>query len=669
MLIPAVVCLAAASALAAPAPTKPSCKSPTQGMFYVSGPMADFSFCPGAKPSASFQKRSDHSSPLPPGRAGVGIAGLPYNDGRVLTDMQINPIFIGAPTARTNMTEFYNNIWGSEWARMLTQYSATNSTGHKYTVTGYGTVKPAIVKQSNVTDVPDDQIQTMLRDMVASGEIKPKLDAGSFYPIFFAKDVNVSAPFSDLSGPERACANNGFCAYHGSVDIAALNKGVEFLYYSVQPDLASPGCATKCGDKSPAENQMMVASHELAEALTDPDVGPGNLNANGWIDDRAGEVADICNHIFGQTVGSNGKVYTVQKLFNNRTLNCVDRLDPLKDITVLVKELRLKKTYPFYEIVYTTRLPKEQRVFKKNIISARPTAVASAAAAPSSEKPSSASTAGPLFNKDLGQHILKNPLVVDGIVDKAALKPTDTVLEIGPGTGNVSVKILPKCKKLTVVEMDPRMAAELSKRVQGTSEQRKLDIIVGDFLKVNLPYFDVCISNTPYQISAALTFKLLQHRPLWRCAILMFQREFALRLVAKPGDALYCRLSANVQLLAKVDHVMKVGRNNFRPPPQVESSVVRIEPRQPPPPIDFNEWDGLLRILFGRKNKTVAATLKSQTTLDMLEHNYKTVCAVRGVDVPMDFSCKDAVQEVLDSVGMSDSRAAKMDNDDYMRYV
>ena len=70
------------------------------------------------------------------------------------------------------------------------------------------------------------------------------------------------------------------------------------------------------------------------------------------------------------------------------------------------------------------------------------------------------------------------------------------------------------------------------------------------------------------------------------------QREFAQRLVAQPGDKLYCRLSINTQLLARVDHLMKVGKNNFRPPPKVESSVVRIEPRNPPPPINFREWDG-----------------------------------------------------------------------------
>lgn len=107
----------------------------------------------------------------------------------------------------------------------------------------------------------------------------------------------------------------------------------------------------------------------------------------------------------------------------------------------------------------------------------------------------------------------------------------------------------------------------------------------------------------------------------------MFQREFALRLVARPGDELYCRLSVNVQLYAKVDHVMKVGKNNFRPPPQVESSVVRLEPKNPPPPVDPKEFDGLLRILFVRKHKTLAANFKQTTVLSMLEQNYKTYCS------------------------------------------
>jgi 18S rRNA (adenine1779-N6/adenine1780-N6)-dimethyltransferase len=276
-------------------------------------------------------------------------------------------------------------------------------------------------------------------------------------------------------------------------------------------------------------------------------------------------------------------------------------------------------------------------------------------------------TSGPLFDKSLGQHILKNPLVVNSIIEKAGVKSTDTVLEIGPGTGNVTVKILEKVKKVIAVEMDPRLGSELLKRVQNTLLQPKLKLIIGDFLKVELPYFDLVISNTPYQISSALTFKLLQCSHKFRVAVLMFQKEFAYRLVAKPGDKEYGRLAANVQLLAKVSLVLKVGKNNFKPPPKVESAVVRLEPRNPPPMIDFDEWDGLLRILFLRKNKTLQANFKTETVLQMLEHNYKTWCSLRNVDVPMDFDCKTEVLKVLEESGFAQARAIKMDNDDFLK--
>ena len=160
--------------------------------------------------------------------------------------------------------------------------------------------------------------------------------------------------------------------------------------------------------------------------------------------------------------------------------------------------------------------------------------------------------------------------------------------------------------------------------------QRKLQILIGDVLKQDLPYFDVCVANLPYQISSPFVFKLLLHRPACRCAVVMFQREFALRLVARPGDALYCRLSVNTQLLAKVEHLMKVGKNNFRPPPKVESSVVRIEPRNPPPPINFNEWDGFVRIAFLRKNRTLGACFRLTSVVELLEKNFRTVCALNS---------------------------------------
>jgi 18S rRNA (adenine1779-N6/adenine1780-N6)-dimethyltransferase len=116
----------------------------------------------------------------------------------------------------------------------------------------------------------------------------------------------------------------------------------------------------------------------------------------------------------------------------------------------------------------------------------------------------------------------------------------------------------------------------------------------------------------------------------------MFQREFALRLTARPGDALYCRLSVNAQFWAKITHIMKVGKNNFKPPPQVESSVVRIEPKMGAerPGVSWDEWDGMLRICFVRKNRTMRASwLGTKEVLAMIERNYRRYCALNNIPI------------------------------------
>jgi len=270
------------------------------------------------------------------------------------------------------------------------------------------------------------------------------------------------------------------------------------------------------------------------------------------------------------------------------------------------------------------------------------------------------------FNKDFGQHILKNPLIVNSMVEKSALRPSDVVLEVGPGTGNMTVKLLENVKKVVAMEVDTRMVAELQKRVLGTPLQNKLQIIVGDAIKSELPFFDVCVANMPYQISSPFVFKLLLHRPFFRCAVLMFQREFAQRLVATAGDKLYCRLSVNTQLLARVDHLMKVGKNNFRPPPKVESSVVRIEPRNPPPPVNFKEWDSLTRIAFSRKNKTLGACFKADSVLGVLEKNYRIHCETEKIELPENFSIKEKVLGILNEGEFMEKRARTMDIDAFL---
>lgn len=275
---------------------------------------------------------------------------------------------------------------------------------------------------------------------------------------------------------------------------------------------------------------------------------------------------------------------------------------------------------------------------------------------------------------DIGQHVLKNPGVAQAIVDKADLKQSDIVLEVGPGTGNITVKILEKAKKVIAVEIDPRMASEVTKRVQGKPEAKRLEVLLGDVIKTELPYFDVCISNTPYQISSPLTFKLLTLSPSPRTCILTFQLEFAQRLFARPGSALYSRLSVNTQMWATVTHIMKIGRNNFRPPPAVESSVVRLVPKKPRPQISWEEWDGLLRVCFVRKNRTLrAGFLGTSTIMEMLEANYRTWCAQNNIaveegpaevevsTVEMDAAIGGSADEDAEEVGIEEEQEEEWD--------
>lgn len=143
-----------------------------------------------------------------------------------------------------------------------------------------------------------------------------------------------------------------------------------------------------------------------------------------------------------------------------------------------------------------------------------------------------------------------------------------------------------------------------------------------------------------------------------------------MRLFAKPGDKLYSRLSVNAQMWAKIDHIMKVGKNNFKPPPLVESSVIRMVPKVPRPQINYDEWDGLLRIAFVRKNKTLRASfIGTPSIMNMLESNYRTWCAQNDIPVedgPVDEGDDDAMdigQEVQD-VDEGADEAMEVDEDE-----
>lgn len=176
-------------------------------------------------------------------------------------------------------------------------------------------------------------------------------------------------------------------------------------------------------------------------------------------------------------------------------------------------------------------------------------------------------------DKRKDQHFLIDDSVLKRIIDHASIEKDEDVLEIGAGPGNLTRELAKKARHVYSIEMDPALVVNLESMFRGTN----VTIIKGNALKVDFPKFDKVVANLPYSISSDITFKLL--RCPFKFGVLMYQREFAMRMIAKVGEEDYSRLSVHVQHYADVEMLMKVSRRAFVPPPEVESAVVKITPR------------------------------------------------------------------------------------------
>lgn len=211
------------------------------------------------------------------------------------------------------------------------------------------------------------------------------------------------------------------------------------------------------------------------------------------------------------------------------------------------------------------------------------------------------------LNKRKGQNYLINPQTLLKILNYADLSENDTVLEIGPGIGTLTIPMARKTEKIITIEQDPQIAAILEKRLLKLGISN-VTVLMGDATKVDFPDFNKVVSNLPYQISSPITFKLLEND--FDFAILMYQLEFAERMVAKPGNSNYSRLSLMLHFCADIEMLLKVPRDDFFPQPKISSALIKLTPNKKAEIDEF--FKNITRALFQhKKKKTKNALLDS----------------------------------------------------------
>jgi len=181
----------------------------------------------------------------------------------------------------------------------------------------------------------------------------------------------------------------------------------------------------------------------------------------------------------------------------------------------------------------------------------------------------------------LGQHFLTRKSILDGIAAAACGERTSLVIEIGAGRGALTESLLDRAEKVVAIEVDPVLVHYLRQKFRDPIESGRLVLSETDILKTDLAAWGpaVIAGNLPYYITSPILERLFAARDSWQRAVILVQAEVAARIVAQPGCREYGYLSVLVQTQARAERLMEVPRAAFRPPPKVDSAVVRLEPR------------------------------------------------------------------------------------------
>ena len=206
----------------------------------------------------------------------------------------------------------------------------------------------------------------------------------------------------------------------------------------------------------------------------------------------------------------------------------------------------------------------------------------------------------------LGQNFLVDKTARDLIMASSQLDRSDVVLEVGSGKGFLTEALLAYAGKVIAVEKDLRYVTILRHRY---GQNRRLRIIQGDILKVELPRFNKVVSSPPYYISSRLVLLLVSKR--FRRAVLTLQKEFAERLAAKPGSPEYGRISVMVQHKTSVELAGVIRRDSFRPVPRVDSAVVVIRKTRPEVPVRSEKlFEDMVRFMFTQRRRRARKVLR-----------------------------------------------------------
>lgn len=219
--------------------------------------------------------------------------------------------------------------------------------------------------------------------------------------------------------------------------------------------------------------------------------------------------------------------------------------------------------------------------------------------------------------KSFGQHFLHEKRYIERIVSAISPRADDFVVEIGPGEGALTLPLLAAAQKLTAIELDTDLIPDLQARAASVGE---LSIIHSDVLKVDFTALAHrhgverlrVAGNLPYYISSPILFHCVEHARAIQDMHFMLQKEVVDRMAAEPGSKVYGRLSVMLQLACRVEPLFVVPPGAFRPPPKVDSAVVRLVPLEPAqlPDADPERIHAIVKAAFAQRRKTLSNALK-----------------------------------------------------------